>query len=248
MMDFAFAPYLPAAVPWRELFDVIIVSAQKPTFFTEGREAFEVVSDDGLLRPLTGKPTRGQILLGGSVELVEEMLDLKGSDFLYVGDHAFGDVHVSKNYRRWRTALVLRELEEEIRVQEEFRLRQAELSELMSQKERLEGQFARKRLELQRQRRAAKRIDSKTKNLKASLADIRGTLLKIDGEIVPLAKASANLLNKHWGLHMRSGNDRSYLAMIIERHADIYTSRVSNLLYETPFAFFRAHRGRLPHE
>jgi HAD superfamily 5'-nucleotidase-like hydrolase len=247
MMDFAFSPYLPTTVPWRDLFNVIIVSAHKPAFFTEGREAFEVVSDDGLLKPLAGKPTEGQILLGGNVVLVEEMLGLKGSDFLYVGDHAFGDVHVSKNYRRWRTALVLRELEEEIRVQEEFRSSHEQLTDLMREKERLEVQLARKRLELQRKKLAAA-TDAEIEKAKTDLNSTRRALLETDGKIVPLAKASANLLNEHWGLHMRSGNDRSYLARIIERHADIYTSRVSNFLRETPFAFFRAHRGLLPHD
>lgn len=247
MMDFAFVPFLPSTVPWRELFDVIIVSAHKPAFFTEGREAFEVVNDDGLLKPLAGKPTAGQILLGGNVELVEEMLDLKGSDFLYVGDHAFGDVHVSKNYRRWRTALVLRELEKEIHVQEAFRPSQEQLTDLMQKKEFLEGELARRRLELQ-QKKIATAADSELGKAKAELRNTRRRLLDIDEKIIPLAKASANLLNEHWGLHMRSGNDRSYLARIIERHADIYTSRVSNLLHETPFAFFRAHRGLLPHD
>ena len=31
---------------------------------------------------------------------------------LYVGDHIFGDVHVTKSVLRWRTGLVLRELED----------------------------------------------------------------------------------------------------------------------------------------
>jgi hypothetical protein len=34
----------------------------------------------------------------------------------------------------------------------------------------------------------------------------------------------------------------------VERYADIYTSRVSNLLAETPFAYLRAARGSLPHD
>ena len=37
-----------------------------------------------------------------------------GDEILYVGDHMFGDVHVSKSVLRWRTALILRELEDEI--------------------------------------------------------------------------------------------------------------------------------------
>ena len=47
---------------------------------------------------------------------------------------------------------------------------------------------------------------------------------------------------------MRAGNDKSHLARQVERYADIYTSRVSNFLYETPFAYLRAPRGTLPHD
>jgi 5'-nucleotidase len=63
-----------------------------------------------------------------------------------------------------------------------------------------------------------------------------------------LAKAHAELSNPRWGLLMRAGNDKSNLARQIERFADIYTSRVSNLLHATPFAFFRSPRTTLPHD
>jgi hypothetical protein len=47
---------------------------------------------------------------------------------------------------------------------------------------------------------------------------------------------------------MRAGNDKSHMARQVERHADIYMSRVSNLMHATPFAYFRAPRGSLPHD
>ena len=56
------------------------------------------------------------------------------------------------------------------------------------------------------------------------------------------------MLNPRWGLLMRAGNDKSHLARQVERSADIYTSRVSNFLSETPFAYLRAPRGSLAHD
>jgi hypothetical protein len=47
---------------------------------------------------------------------------------------------------------------------------------------------------------------------------------------------------------LRSGNDKSHLARQIERSADVYTSRVSNFLYATPFAYLRSRRGSMPHD
>jgi hypothetical protein len=38
------------------------------------------------------------------------------------------------------------------------------------------------------------------------------------------------------------------MARQLERYADIYTSRVSNLLYVTPFAYLRPPPGKLPHD
>jgi hypothetical protein len=38
------------------------------------------------------------------------------------------------------------------------------------------------------------------------------------------------------------------MARQVERYADIYTSRVSNFLYHTPFLYLRAPRGSLPHD
>ena len=42
--------------------------------------------------------------------------------------------------------------------------------------------------------------------------------------------------------------DKSHLARQIERYADVYTSRVSNLLALTPFVYLRSPRGSLPHD
>jgi 5'-nucleotidase len=41
-----------------------------------------------------------------------------GHDVLYVGDHIFSDVIVSKKQHRWRNLLVVRELERELTIQE----------------------------------------------------------------------------------------------------------------------------------
>ncbi len=67
-------------------------------------------------------------------------------------------------------------------------------------------------------------------------------------EIAPLARAATELTNGRWGLLTRAGNDKSHLARQVERYADVYTSRVSNFLYATPFVYLRSPRGSLPHD
>jgi len=46
--------------------------------------------------------------------MVENSLDIHGDEILYVGDHIYTDVSQSKVHLRWRTALICRELEEEV--------------------------------------------------------------------------------------------------------------------------------------
>ena len=46
--------------------------------------------------------------------MVEKCLNVHGDEILYVGDHIYTDVSQSKVHLRWRTALICRELEDEV--------------------------------------------------------------------------------------------------------------------------------------
>jgi len=245
----SFNPFLPNSIKWRDLFDIIIVGARKPDFFTFPMPVFEVINADGLLREHRGPLAPGHIYLGANARLVEESLGLSGDDILYVGDHIFTDVNISKNISRWRTALVVRELEDEIAAVDEFAPRHAELRSLMEAKERLESQYCSLRLAAQRIRHGyGPRENVKITDLQRQMSELHSSIVDIDSKITPLAQASGQLLNKNWGLLMRTGIDKSHLARQIERYADIYTARVSNFLHVTPSAFLRSSRGSLPHD
>lgn len=248
MMRYAFDRFLPRGMTWRELFDVVIVSARKPEFFTTRSPLFEVATEEGLLRPAGGLRS-GTAYFGGSASEVEKHLGVSGDDILYVGDHMFGDVHVTNRVLRWRTALVLRELEAEISAIEAFRTEEQKLARLMGEKHRLEAKICQARLNLQRKRADyGPPLESMEADLEAEVVALRSQLEALDEEIAPIAKASAELSNPTWGLLMRAGNDKSHLARQVERYADIYMSRVSNLMLATPFEYARSHHGSLPHD
>jgi HAD superfamily 5'-nucleotidase-like hydrolase len=258
MMSYAFDRFLPAGMIWRDVFDVVIVGARKPEFFRAQNPLFEVATEEGLLAPSKGELLPGRAYLGGTAAQVERSLGLSGDEILYVGDHMFGDVKITKSVLRWRTALILRELEEEIRAVEEFRSSELALEKLMKEKEDLENRSFRLKLALQRMREkyhGASQVRSGYVLPSGSEADLQGRLLELrqrlevlDEKIAPLARASSELSNSRWGLLMRAGNDKSHLARQMERYADIYTSRVSNLIYSTPFVYLRSLRGSLPHD
>lgn len=248
MMTWAFQRYLPSGMSWRDLFDVIVVSARKPSFFMHESPLYEVVSDDGLLRPVD-RFRSGVVHAGGSTKQLERFLGLSGDEILYVGDHMFGDVHVTKEVLRWRTALILRELEEEVHLVERSASASATLTGLMAEKEALEARQCETRLALQRLHSGYGPPPSESEEeLRERLSSLKEEIMKLDVVIAPLAKAAAEAGNDEWGLLMRAGNDKSHLARQVERYADVYTSRVSNFLAATPFVYLRSSRGSLPHE
>jgi HAD superfamily 5'-nucleotidase-like hydrolase len=249
MMRYGFDRFLPRGMTWRELFDVVIVQAGKPAFFETPAALYQVVDDSGLLRPCIGKLQPGGTYHGGHARLVEDHLGLKGDEILYVGDHVYADVHVSSQIRRWRTALVLRELEAEIAAQQAFAAQFDALETMMQEKQALEREQAQLRLSLQRaQLGYAKPTVAAVEAAPERLRELRAQQTELDARIAPLAQAASELGNRHWGPLMRAGNDKSRLARQIERYADIYTSRVSNLIELTPFGYLRAPRGSLPHD
>jgi 5'-nucleotidase len=249
MMRFAVDRFLPPGRTWSDLFDLTIVGAQKPDFFSVRMPAFRVVSDDGLLREHVGKLERGARYVGGHASMVEDSFQLAGEEILYVGDHIFSDVNVSKSVQRWRTALILREIEDEIEALEGFAPHQAGLDAMMLEKTELESAQATARLELQRVKRGYGPDGGRgAAALDAELGQLKARLAELDTRIGPLAIESQARPNRRWGLPMRAGNDKSHLARQVERYADVYTSRVSNFLRPGPYVFLRSPRGSLPHD
>jgi len=245
MMSWTFDRYMPDGETWRDLFDIVIVSAAKPRFFSERGPIYRVVDTErGLLEPHWGRLQRGEIYHGGNASMVESSLGHDPSQHLYVGDHLFGDVHVTKDLLRWRTCLIARELEAEIEAACNFSEHESRLETMMAEKIRLER--AHSRLRLARRRRVVAglphdRIDGEIDAASRAIATI-------DDRIAPVAKTAATQGNPTWGPLMRAGVDKSLFARQVEKYADVYTSRVSNFAAETPYAYLRAARGSLPHD
>jgi 5'-nucleotidase len=252
MMSYALDRFLPRGMTFRQLFDVLIVQAAKPGFF-EGDAPLHEIADEPEPAPMAVDRMRpGGVYSGGNARFVEQQLEVTGDEILYVGDHVYADVHVSSQIRRWRTALVLRELEVEIAAQQGFAAQHAELQRLMAEKERLEREQAQLRLSLQRSSleyaEAIEESQGRQRHVHERLRALKAAQIGLDRLITPLAQQAGELGNRRWGPLMHAGNDKSRLARQIERYADVYTSRVSNLLHVTPFGYLRAPRGNLPHD
>ena len=242
-------PWLPGGMTWQALFDLVIVGARKPEFFSGRAPLFRVVDERGLLEPCVAGPTGPGVYLGGHADLVEDYLGVAGAEILYVGDHLYTDVRVSKDIQRWRTGLIVRELEGELADRQARRMDQARLDQLMGEKALGEYEQAQWRLLLQRiEQGYGPPGTAGRETIESRLGRLRGRIEKLDDEAGPLAVALGSVSNDLWGPLMYAGNDRSLLASQVELYADVYTSRVSNFLAYTPFAYLRAPRGTLPHD
>ncbi len=245
MMSWCFDGALGPDRTWRDLFDLVIVAAAKPRFFAEQGPIFRLVdAERGHLEPHFGPLERGEVYHGGNARMVEQSLGHDASQFLYVGDHLFGDVHVTKDVLRWRTALIARELEDEIHAAATFAEDEARLEMLMDDKIGLEHRHASLRME-RRQRVVA---DVPRDDIDGEIDLTAAAISEVDTKIAPLARAAATQGNDAWGPLMRAGVDKSLFARQVEKYADVYTSRVSNFAAATPYGYLRAARGSLPHD
>ncbi|KAL6190746.1 hypothetical protein ACLB2K_037140 [Fragaria x ananassa] len=253
MMQHSFNRFLPNDMGWRDLFDIVIVSARKPEFFQMSHPMYEVVTGEGLMRPCF-KAVTGGLYSGGSAQMVENSLKIHGDEILYVGDHIYTDVSQSKVHLRWRTALILRELEEEYTALIRSRGHRESLIELTNQKEVVGDLFNQLRLVSQRRTKgrpaqtiAATHLDDQ--ELSESMQKLLIVMQRLDQKIALLLESDGEIFNKRWGFLSRAGFwDKSHLMRQIEKYADIYTSRVSNFLHYTPFMYFRSQEQTLAHD
>lgn len=253
MMQHSFNRFLPNDMSWRDLFDMVIVSARKPEFFQMSHPLYEVVTGEGLMRPCF-KARSGGLYSGGSAQMVENSLNIHGDEFLYVGDHIYTDVSQSKVHLRWRTALICRELEQEYNALIHNRGHRATLIELINQKEVVGDLFNQLRLALQRRTegRPAQTLaatNMEDQELTETMQKLLIVMTRLDQKIAPMLEEDGEHFNKRWGFLSRAGLwDKSHLMRQIEKYADIYTSRVSNFLHYTPFMYFRSQEQTLAHD
>nr|XP_019937399.1 PREDICTED: cytosolic purine 5'-nucleotidase-like isoform X1 [Paralichthys olivaceus] len=217
---------------WRSFFDLVVVDTRKPLFFAEGTVLRQVDTDTGKLRigTYTGDLQHGTVYSGGSSDIVCDLLDVKGKDILYVGDHIFGDILKSKKRQGWKTFLVVPELSKELHVWEEKK-------NLFEELKCLDIFLA----ELY------KHLDSGSREC----PDISAIQTRMKVSSITLDRVLTYRMDMSYGQMgslLRSGSRQTLFASQLMRYADLYSSSCINLL-NYPFNYlFMAPPVLMPHE
>ncbi len=256
---------LPSYTSWRQYFDIAIVSAQKPTFFTE-QAPFVELDADGKARP--GPVTallRNRIYQGGSIAAFDPLAGCSGDRVLYIGDHIYGDMLRAKKSSVWRTAMVLQELEDELLCAERYRKERERIDQLERQVARLDPEIDFQQLLLRSLQKGelptsavdlthgdGHESDEKSaltkRRARQRLDELRAAIGAAQTELERLERLVDHAFNPYWGAIFREGAENSRFGEQVENYACVYTSRVSNFLAYSPLRFFRAPRDHMPHE
>ncbi|KAM9814374.1 5'-nucleotidase domain-containing protein 3 [Syngnathus typhle] len=209
---------------WRDLFDVVIVQADKPAFFNDRRKPFRRVTDRGaLLWDRIHKLEKGQIYKQGNLYEFLRLTGWRGSKVLYFGDHIYSDLADLTLKHGWRTGAIIPELRKEIKIMNtEVYVRTVSWMQALTgliQQMQVHGDPAAQAVveEWKREREAMR----------------------------PHAK---EMFNPQFGSLFRTYHNPTYFSRRLSRFADIYMASISCLLnYDFGHTFF-PRRTPLQHE
>lgn len=229
LLDYALNPYWKKYKKWEDVFDLVITLADKPGFFEHQDRFLKIDQKTSQMSNHMDSVAKG-IYQGGWFQKLQDDLEVKGSEILYIGDHIYGDVVSIKKYCSWRTALVLGDLEKEIESLKKSKSVQIKINSLMKEKEILERKL----------------------NKQGTDRHTRDTLYEeidhMNGLISEQLGIFKKFFNPYWGEILRAGSEESRFAEQVEKYACIYMTKVSDLAEHSPKTYFRPIKRILPHE
>jgi 5'-nucleotidase len=226
VMSFLLDGFNPKYSHWREYFDHVIVGASKPAFFMEGTTLREVDVTTGNLKIGHVSKTfkKGCVYQGGNLDIFEKLAGVQnGDNVLYIGDHIFADIIISKKKHGWRTLLVVPELKRELRIWKEVQPLYQRLLKLELLKSEMYRDMDYEAVHPPDTSLIRRHMNSTINELNASY-------------------------NKLFGSLFRSGLKLSFFGMQVQRYADLYTSDYYNLLNYPMFYYFSPTASLMPHE
>ncbi len=227
---------------WLGLFDQVIALARKPGYFKRINPA--VPSEPGV---------EPHVWHSGNILELEDRLDVRGPNVMYVGDHIYADLISSKRNTYWRTMLVVPELEEELTVQSALpgmvqQLKETDERRTTTEREVMHWKAVESALDQLRDEGHADLLARLKDECHSSRVQAMQALNQFIRQRERLRSRLSQATNQHWGSLFRAGNELTYYGRQLEDFACTYTSKATNLCFYAPNHYFRSAMDYLPHE
>lgn len=248
---------------WRSLFDVVVASAGKPGFYTTKRIFREVSARTGRVKfkPVTSLEP-GEVYCYGSIGELMRLTNWTksgetdptgsgwsswdGSKIMYFGDSLFADLVDARRLYGWTTGAIIREVRDELHVQNHCGWRQA----------RHTMQVLVHCAQLCQEEMGPDPCTCISNRQHRHTTDDIELLDALEVLITKWRHQQDRFMNSNFGSIFRTTpcegvrSSPSLFAFCLQRHVDLYTSRVENLrLYSTDHRFYPAEsRVGIPHE
>mmetsp|Transcript_31384 Transcript_31384/g.34738 ORF Transcript_31384/g.34738 Transcript_31384/m.34738 type:complete len:269 (+) Transcript_31384:1051-1857(+) len=235
---------------WIDEFDVIIVGSCKPKYMLDPRLSLfrvnpvdgSLLNTDGLYEIKALEPngadkflSAGKVFQGGNWKHLQAMLEIEaGEEILYVGDHLYADVLRSKRTLGWRSAFIMPELEEELRVFS----KNAPILSSISQLRRLRDELSIFSDSIKKE---------KNEDFSRKLKEIEEDDSLIKDKLRCLNNNYHNTFHPVWGAMFVAGYQDSRFAFFVQNYACLYTSKATNLGLSSAARAFRTMSEMLPH-
>lgn len=248
-------PELKLKNEWTDLFDVVVVGSCKPAYLVDPYlNLFRVNPADGSLRNSDGLfeidalgengvqkfLSEGKIFQGGNWKHLNAMLETEaGEEILYVGDHLYSDVLRSKRTLGWRSAFIMPELPEEMKIYSEQNPLNMKINKLRKLRDELGAHGDSLALT------GNPDEDSETAIKLQKLADDEA---KIKAKLTAMTKEYHTAFHPVWGMLFQAGYQDSRLAYFVTNYACLYTAKATNLGLTSTRRAFRTSGDLLPHD
>mmetsp|Transcript_26892 Transcript_26892/g.35998 ORF Transcript_26892/g.35998 Transcript_26892/m.35998 type:complete len:266 (+) Transcript_26892:1704-2501(+) len=203
---------------------------------TDGLFEIEALGPDGANKFLE----QGKTFQGGNWNHLQAMLEIDaGEEILYVGDHLYADVLRSKRTLGWRSAFIVPELSDEMRVFSENVPLRKKITELRKLRDELSiyGDMLRRTS-----------ADPDSEEIKAKLQQIDEDDAVIKDTLAQMAGQYHAAFHPVWGQMFNAGYQDSRFAFFVQNYACLYTSKATNLGLSSINRSFRTGGEMLPHD
>lgn len=231
---------------WTDFFDYVIVSAQKPAFFTQ---TMPFVMEQSA-QTSGGK----KIFSGGNMQEFHRMCEVRGQEILYVGDHIYGDILRSKKDSLWRTCLIIKELNFDIRKSIEYKHEIKTLRQIHTEQSHGDKRLMRLRTLLgiiensRKDNESDPHLVELLEELKKEIKRSTSKLQKLKTRHLKLSNDLEKKFHPHWGRLFKENQELSRFGAQVRQYACIYTDHIKNLLHYGANHLFIARKEQMTHE